>query len=200
VTSYRALELILPDENCKELEHEIPTNGLFACLDYNDIKHCIEDKVFDTDPQIISINQQSPIEIVIVGSIAILTAAAILSGGKQTIKLGPVKFEFNLSSLGESICKLRLGLSNNPILQTGNEFIGAKIKLNKEEYAFLNKPANMNGGFQRFIRELQIRVKKRSKEIELSNRDIDKILKYKSNPKKGGFQSRFNKIFGRHLS
>jgi hypothetical protein len=154
----------------------------------------------DTDPQITSINQQSPIEIAIAGSIVLLTIAAVLSGGKQKVGLGPIKFEFNLTSLGESISKLKLALTNNASLRTGYEFIGGKIKLNKEEFLYLNKTVNMNGGFQRFIHELQIRANKSTRVIELGNRDIEKILKYKSNPEKGGFQSRFNKIFGRHFS
>jgi hypothetical protein len=145
-------------------------------------------------------NQQSPIEIVIAGSIALLTAAAILSGGKQKIGLGPIKFEFNLLSLGESIGRLKQGLTSNSSLHTGYEFVGSKIKLNKDEFLSLNKTVNLNGGFQRFIRELQIRINHQTRVLELSNRDIDRILKYKSNPSKGGFQLRFNKIFGRHFN
>lgn len=201
VTTYRALESALHGSPIIDDPHSYknPTQGLFSCLKYNDIKRCMNDAGFDTDPQITSINQQSPIEIVIAGSIGLLTIAAVLSGGKQKISLGPLKYEFNLTSLAESIKNLRLALSNNSSLRTGYEFIGTKIKLNKEEYSYLNKEVNMNGGFQRFIRELQIRIKKATREIDLSNRDIEKILKYKSNPGKGGFQSRFNKIFGRHF-
>lgn len=200
VTTYRALENISESSPNEFTEYKIPTEGLFSCLKYKDIKRCIDSTSFNTDPQITAINQQSPIEIAIAGSIILLTMAAILSGGNQKISLGPVKFEYSLNSLGESITNLKRGLTNNTSLRTDYEFIGGKIKLNKEEYSYLNKEVNMNGGFQRFMRELQTRIKPKSRVIELSNRDIDRILKYKSNPNKGGFQSRFNKIFGRHFS
>lgn len=199
VTTYRALGRVSEETPIESQEYEVPSAGLFSRLKYKDIKSCLESASVDTDPQITSINQQSPIEIVVAGSIMLLVVAAVLSGGKQKIALGPIKFEFNLSSLGESISSLKRCLTNNSSLQTGYEFTGAKIKLNKEEFYYLNKSVNMNGGFQRFIRELQVRVNKNKREIDLSNRDIEKILKYKSDPKKGGFQSRFNKIFGRHF-
>ena len=200
VTTYRALEKTSGDKPVEPHEYKVPAGGLFGRLDFKDIKYCLESTSFDSDPQITSINQQSPIEIAIAGTIGLLAIAAVLSGGKQKITLGPVKIEFDLISLGESIQKLKLGLTHNPSLRTGFEFTGARIKLSKEEFLYLNKKANMNGGFQRFINELQIRINKGNREIELSNRDIERILKYKSNPNKGGFQSRFKKIFGRHFN
>ena len=199
VTTYRALERLSNYHLIESCSFDAPIDGLFNHLKFEDIKSCLLETSLDSDPEIISINQQSPIEIAISGSIILLTIASILSGGKQRLGIGPVKFEFSLSSLGESINKLRRGLTNNPALSIGYEFRGSKIKLSKEEFSWLNKSVNMNGGFQRFIRELQVRVKKNTREIELSNHDIEKILKYKSNPEKGGFQSRFNKIFGKHF-
>lgn len=201
VTTYRALEKLLHNTSPDDLSgYEVPVRGLFGDLEYNDIKYCLDNTSFDGDPQITSINQQSPIEIVIAGSLGLLTIAAILSGGRQKIDLGPLKCEFHLNSLADSIENLKIALSRNSSLRTGYEFTGTRIKLSKEEYLYLNKKVNTNGGFQRFIRELQIRVKKRTRELELGNRDIEKILKYKSNPSKGGFQSRFDKIFGKHFS
>jgi hypothetical protein len=125
--------------------------------------------------------------------------AAILSGGRQVIKIGPLMLEFNLNSLGESIISLRDAFSRNSALQTGYGFKGAKIKLNQDEFDALNKPVNLNGGFQRFLYELQTRIKPGTKILNLGNRDIEQILRYKQNPAKGGFQSRFNKIFRRHF-
>ena len=202
VTTYRALERVFetkPLIRDSYGEYVIPNEGLFGCLDLEDIKWCLEGFILDNDPKIISIQQQSPIEIAISGSIIILTIAAVISGGPQKIALGPVKMEFNLRSLGDSIRSLRLALSKNASLQTGNEFKGGKIKLNKDEYLQLTKPVNRNGGFQRFLGELQAKAHKRTRVIELSNRDIEKILKYKTEPSTGGFQSRFNKIFRRHF-
>ncbi len=199
VSTYRALQKISQDSPIESIDYVLPKAGLLGNLKYVDIKQCVEDRSFDTDPKITSIKQQSPIEILVLGPVLLLSIAAILSGGKQKIKLGPMQFEFNLNSLGDSIAKLRLALTNNPSLQTGYEFKGAKIKLSKEEYLYLNKEVNNNGGFQRFLHELQIRVHKRTREIELSNKDIEKILKYKTKPDKGGFQLRFKKIFGKHF-
>ena len=199
VTTYRALEKIHGDRPPGELEPLVPKGGFFGSLDFKDIKWCLDDTMYENDPKIISIKQQSPIEIVIVGGILLFFLAATLSGGNQKIDLGPIKFEFNLTSLGDSIIKLRSALASNASLQTGYTFMGGKIRLNKEEAKYLFKPVNRNGGFQRFLGELQIRLNRQTKEIELSNRDIEKILQYKTDPSKGGFQSRFNKIFRRHF-
>ncbi|WLT30781.1 hypothetical protein [Geothrix sp. PMB-07] len=200
VTTYRALEGVSRRSPIESPEYEVPVDGLFSRLNYDDIKRCLLEDSLNSDPEITSINQNSPIEIAISGSIILLSVAAVFSGGKQRLGIGPVKFEFNLCSLGESISMLKKALTNNPSLYTGYEFRGSKIKLSKEEFLYLNKTVNLNGGFQRFIRELQVRVKKNTREIELSNHDIERILKYKSDPKKGGFQSRFNKIFGKHFT
>jgi len=200
VSTYRALN---SPKNLKEFDGEtflLPEGGLLSRLSIEEIQNSLSDEQFLIDPEILEINQQSPIEIVFAGGIGLLFVAAALSGGHQIIKLGPLSLEFNLRSLGESILSLKRALSRNESLRTGHGFKGTKIKLNKTEFEYLNKYANMNGGFQRFLCELQIRVNKQTKVLSLSNRDIEQILRYKENPAKGGFQSRFNKIFGRHFS
>ena len=47
--------------------------------------------------------------------------------------------------------------------------------------------------------ELKTRANKRTKQLELSESELDRIYRYRSNPKKGGWQSRLYKIFGRHF-
>lgn len=38
-----------------------------------------------------------------------------------------------------------------------------------------------------------------TRKLHLSPSDLERIYRYKANPKKGGWQSRFKKIFGRHF-
>jgi len=199
VSTYRALKYC---ENKRESGEEVftlPEGGLLNQLSIEEIRSSLSDDQLSSDPKILEINQQSPIQIIFEGGIGLLFVAAALSGGRQVIKLGPLSLEFNLTSLGESIENLRKALSKNESLRTGYGFKGASIKLNKVEFDYLNKPANKNGGFQRFLYELQIRINKQTRVLDLSNQDIGQILRYKQNPSKGGFQSRFNKIFERHF-
>jgi hypothetical protein len=199
VSTYRALNYIEGNKNITEEDFILPEGGLLSRLSVKEIQNSLSDDHFLNDPNIIEINQQSPIEITFAGGVGLLFIAAALSGGRQVIKFGPLSLEFNLTSLGESIVNLRRALSINESLRTGHGFKGTRIKLNQVEFDYLNKPANMNGGFQRFLRELQIRINKQTKVLELSNKDVEQILRYKQNPAKGGFQLRFNKIFKRHF-
>lgn len=199
VSVYRALRCLEASGQFHHESFELPEGGLLGKLSNEDRKFVLSDGRSDADPEIIEIKQHSPIGIILTGGMGLLFIAAVISGGKQVIELGPLKFEFNLNSLGNSILNLRNAFSNNSALMTGYGFKGARIKLNQDEFDALNKPVNLNGGFQRFLHELQARIKPGSKILNLSNRDIEQILKYKQNPAKGGFQSRFNKIFQRHF-
>lgn len=199
VSTYRALKCY---ENKSEFGEEtfiLPEGGLLSRLSIEEIRSSLSDDQLSSDPKILEINQQSPIQIIFEGGIGLLFVAAALSGGRQVIKLGPLSLEFNLTSLGESIGNLRRAFSKNESLRTGYGFKGVKIKLNKLEFDYLNKSANRNGGFQRFLCELQVRINKQTRVLDLSNQDIEQILRYKQNPSRGGFQSRFNKIFERHF-
>ena len=55
------------------------------------------------------------------------------------------------------------------------------------------------GGFQHFQVGLKDRINKQTRELQLSPSDLERIYRYKANPNKGGWQSRFKKIFGRHF-
>jgi hypothetical protein len=66
-------------------------------------------------------------------------------------------------------------------------------------FAVFQQPARSDGGFQGFLVGLQNRTNRQTRELELSERDLERIYRYKANPRKGGWQSRFNKIFGRHF-
>ena len=199
VSVYRALGCLEASMMPQGRPFELPVGGLLSKLSKADRATVFCDSRLDTDPEIVEINQHSPISIMLTGGIGLLFVAAVLSGGEQSIELGPLKLKFNLTSLGESIQKLRNAFSKNSALQTGYGFRGASIRLNQEEYNALMKPVNLNGGFQRFLYELQIRIRPGSKILHLSNRDIEQILRHKNNPARGGFQFRFDKIFKRHF-
>lgn len=145
-----------------------------------------------------SITRSSPWEIIFYGVLPVLTMAVVISGGEISV----CGIKCRIGSLGDGIRKLRsaFGLKGN--VMTGYGVRSVKIKLNKTEYAELMKqdPSQKNkGGFQHFLVSIQNRISKSTRELELSEDDLDRILRFKSNPKKGGWQARFNKIFARHF-
>lgn len=147
-----------------------------------------------------TIQRNSPLEMTAVGCAFLLTLAVILSGGKVAIKLTGVTAE--LPALGKGISKLKEALGLDTFLKAEFGIKPTVIKLNKKEYdeLFLQDPTTKNsGGFQHFLVGLQHRINKATRELELSEGDLQRIYKYKENPNKGGWQSRFNKIFGRHF-
>lgn len=56
-----------------------------------------------------------------------------------------------------------------------------------------------DGGFQRFIVQLQGQYRKGTQEIGLDQDDIDRIGEYAANARQGGWQARMLRIFGRVL-
>jgi hypothetical protein len=200
LSTYRGLHLLNLSSVEEDTLPSIAEEGVLSLLSVEQLNICLSDQKLESDPTIVKISQSSPIEITICGSITLLSIAAVLSGGNQKIKLGPLEFQYTLSSLGDSLTKLRKAFSRNPTFQPKFGLSRTTIKLNKDEYEELKKETNQNGGFQRFLTELQQRMHRTRHTIELSNMDIEKILRYKSNPNKGGFQLRFNKIFSRHIS
>ena len=149
---------------------------------------------------ILTIKRNSPLEIVLACSITFLTLAVIFSGGK--IKASSKGFEAVLPSLGEGIKSLKTALGLGGKVTSSYSIRTIKIKLNQEEVDALQlqDPSQKNkGGFQNFLIGLQARLNRRTKELTLSDVDLERVMKYKAEPKKGGFQSRFKKIFGRHF-
>ncbi len=147
--------------------------------------------------QIEKISRQSPLEIVLMGCFGLLTLAVVFSGGKIEISLKGIKAE--LPPLGKGIKSLRSALGLDRPLSVGFGLREVKVKLNSFEYKELTVAVRGQGGFQNFFTGLQNRVNKSTKELTLSPQDLERIYKHKAHPERGGYQSRLNKIFGRHF-
>ena len=76
----------------------------------------------------------------------------------------------------------------NKRLQASYGIRETTIKLSKTEFDELMTPVTGTGGFQSFFRGLQHRVNKQSRELTLSQEDLERIYRHKSDPKKGGWQ------------
>lgn len=151
-----------------------------------------------------SINYNSPLEIEYVYWGSILVIAVVLGGGSIELSdaLRGLTIKATLPSLGESIVKIRQALSFGKNIQTGFGIKTTTIKLNKEEFKLLmiqDDNTRTRGGFQNFLVGLKYRINRNTKELDLNDSDIEKIRRYKQDPKKGGFQSRCKKIFERNF-
>lgn len=150
------------------------------------------------------ITSNSPLEVVAYAvsvSMVVISLAVILSGGKiKANAAANVGFEAELPPLGHGIKKLRkaLGLDRKD-RKIGFGVQSITIKLSREEFNTLMLEQRGQGGFQHFMRKLQSKTNKTTRVITLSVEDLDRILSYKANPRAGGFQNRYNKIFSRHL-
>jgi hypothetical protein len=157
-----------------------------------------------TSPDLLKIShirRESPLEITLCGCVFLITLGVIFSGGKINILRQTLKAE--LPPLGKGLQALRdtLGLNKNR-LNAGFGIRETIIKLNHKEYEELNKQddASKNkGGFQHFLVGLKGRINRQTLELRLSPSDLERIHRHKANPKKGGWQGRFKKIFGRHF-
>lgn len=147
-----------------------------------------------------TISRQSPLEITLVCAISLITVAVVLSGGKIKFLKGLVEAE--LPPLGKGIKSLKkaLGLGGKVTSSYSIRTITIKLSTDELELLMVQDPTQRNkGGFQNFLIGLQSRVNRNSRELVLSDVDLERIDRYKANPKNGGFQSRFKKIFGRHF-
>jgi len=145
------------------------------------------------------ISRSSPWEYIVCGLVTASVLAAIVSGGEVSF-VG--LFSCKLNAIGDGIRKLKTGLGIGKKTSVGYCVQSTKIKLSKTEYAELKKQdpnKKSRGGFQSFLVNLQNRINKSTLEIELNQSDLKRIAKYKAQPKAGGFQARFLKIFGRHF-
>ena len=150
--------------------------------------------------QINQIRRNSPLEITLCGCAFLITLGVIFSGGKITISRQGLKAE--LPPLGKGLKALREALGLNDKVKAGFGIREVVVKLNDKEYKELLKQddASRNkGGFQHFLVGLKNRMNKQTRELELSPSDLERIHRYKANPKTGGWQGRFKKIFGRHF-
>jgi len=148
--------------------------------------------------QITRIRRHSPMEIDLTGWGYLIIVAVIISGGPISILGGLIKAQ--LPPLGTGIKHLREAFRLDKTIRAGFGIRSTIIKLSREEYrAFLQVPKGQ-GGFQNLLLRLQRRVvNKRTRELELSEHDIERICRCKADPRRGGFQARFEKIFGRHF-
>jgi|GEM_PF-1474889 len=154
-----------------------------------------------TSREFLKINQirrNSPLEIALYGCPFLIILGVIFSGGK--ISIPGLKAE--LPPFGTGLKSLREALGLNDKIKAGFGIQETVIKLNTNEFAALSMQddASKNkGGFQHFLVGLKNRINKQTRELHLSPSDLERIYRYKANPKKGGWQSRFKKIFGRHF-
>jgi len=156
-----------------------------------------------TEPELLRIHEMSrhsPLQIVYFGIPILIVLAVIFSGGQFSFKVIGTGIEAKINSLGDGIKSLKKALASGRNVEVGYVVKGTKVKLSKEEYRELLKQSpdsKDKGGFQRFLVGLQGRVNKQTLELELSSNDLERIHRWKSNSSKGGWQSRFKKIFGR---
>jgi hypothetical protein len=146
------------------------------------------------------ISRGSPFEIVLCGSLILIVAAIILSGGKVEFSEGTLRA--TLPPLGKGIKFLREALTSRTRTPIGYGVKSKTVQLSKKELALLmlQDPTKKDrGGFQSFLVGLQMRVDQRTRKLELSEKDMDRISRATENRKKGGFQARIYKIFGKHF-
>jgi hypothetical protein len=143
------------------------------------------------------ITQNSPLEIVLLGSPLLVVLAVILSGGRIQFSATGVKAV--VPPLGKGIKYLREAFGLDKQLQAGFGIREITIKLSKSEFQELMTPITGSGGFQSFFRGLQNRVNKQTRKLTLSQQDLERIYRHKSEPQKGGWQARLEGVFGRHL-
>jgi len=77
-----------------------------------------------------------------------------------------------------------------------------RIVLTNEELAALDRQApgtRSDGGYQELLVELQRKVNRTMREIDLSDQDLERIPRYAFDYKRGGWQKRLVSIFGRTL-
>lgn len=154
----------------------------------------------ENDIAIKTLNRNSPMQWTILAMGCFALFAVVLSGGEISITNTGIKAK--LPPLGKGIKALKDALRSNPNINTSYGVKGTTVKLTKEELDLLMlqpEETAFDGGFQRFIVGLQFRVNRTTRELELSSYDLDRIFKYKASRSKGGWQSRFHKIFSNHF-
>ena len=114
----------------------------------------------------------------------------------MAIQLREGSFAKNLLHLGKGIKKLKEALNIGSSVETGYSIKEKRVKLNKTEYDELMKQdesTRNKGGFQNFLVGLKCRTNKLTRELVLTSSDLDRIKRYGSNPRRGGWQSRKKK-------
>ncbi len=130
---------------------------------------------------------------ILLGCIPLLVVAVVLSGGE--VSFTPLSVKAKLRPLGDGIKKFKEALGLTKKLDVGYGVRETTIKLTREQFNALMQPITGEGGFQSFLRGLQNRVNKQTRELTLSQEDLERIYRAKAVPQRGGFQGRFDKIF-----
>jgi hypothetical protein len=149
-----------------------------------------------------SIVHRNPLEIILAGVASALVLAVILSGGRINIDLKSGKIEADLPPIADGIQKLREVLTKAPKAPLAYGVKPKKIKLSTQEFDELMKfdPATKRrGGFQRLLIGMQVRINRVTRELTISDHEMDMILRHGRQPYKGGWQKSIMKIFGRHF-
>lgn len=152
--------------------------------------------------QVESLTHRSPLVFVFVGVGVCILSAIFLSGGKFRVSLTGVAVELNpvgdgISKLADAIANMRRALGGGIPFGYGSR--AKRLVLSPDEFEELQRAANGRGGFQTFLRQLRRRVNPATRELELSPSDIERIYRYATAGKGGGFQDRLRRIFGSHL-
>ena len=148
------------------------------------------------------IGHESPLEIIMSGILVALTLAVILSGGTVKFDVKLAKLEAILPPIGEGIKKLRQALTRAPRARLAYGVRPKRIILSFTEFTELMKydpTTKTRGGFQRLLIGMQCRVNRTTHELELSDHEMDMILRHGRNPGKGGWQSSIKTIFADHF-
>lgn len=201
----RALSQIVPaEEHCDlrdpTLEERVRYRGELGTLSPDQLDSYFYPKAACDVLRIEQICRRSPLEMTLCGCAFLISLAVAFLGGKISISRQGLKAE--LPAFGTGLKSLRDALGLNKRIQAGFGIREIVVKLNEQECAalFLQDDASKNkGGFQHFLVGLKNRVNRQTRELHLSPSDLERIHRYKANPKKGGWQSRFKKIFGRHF-
>ncbi|MGB6068418.1 MAG: hypothetical protein WBG50_26710 [Desulfomonilaceae bacterium] len=146
------------------------------------------------------ITHDSPTELVLYGSIILIITAAVLSGGSIELAGGMLKARLN--PIGKGIKLLREAFNSEKRAPVGFGVKSRTVKLSQEELNELmgEVPEERDkGGFQHFLGGLQMRVNQNTRELELSEDDMDRIMRHGKDRKKGGFQRRIYNVFHRHF-
>ncbi len=181
------------DDNFKKIAKET-----LRALNASDIDQLFSRELGSKSLIVQRISFESPLEIALAGVPALLCIAVILSGGK--FKWG--NLHVLLPPIGVGIKNLREALT--PTIKAPIEY-GIRlpqIKLSPDEFQELMKQdpkTKKDGGFQGFLVRLQQKVNRNNHIISLSESDINKIIHFGRDSRRGGWQARVKKIFGRHF-
>lgn len=149
-----------------------------------------------------SISYHSPLEMILSGRLPALLAATAMAGGNLNPGGDHPGQRFDLPSIPDATKALRLSLVPGIRAPLGYGVRSKSVKLSRAELSELlrHDPATeTRGGFQRFLIGLQSRVNRVTGDLQLSEPEMDIIVRYGRQPRRGGWQASIRKIFQRHF-